>query len=108
MKYTYLCELSPPQFVGDGGREIPGENLGDWGWPRVGPDDGCSHHPDFPAWLAEWKAERNPKPPEDWNSLERMALGAGVSPDTIRKWRADRQPDGQMVGKPPETPPESP
>jgi hypothetical protein len=53
-----MCELNPRVFVGD---PLKGDSCRDaisWHEPVVTAECGCSHHPDFPAWLAEWKAER--------------------------------------------------
>jgi hypothetical protein len=43
---SYVCELNPPDAVPTGtiGRT--------WDQPRVLGSEGCSHHPDFTAWLS--------------------------------------------------------
>jgi hypothetical protein len=69
----FCCELNPSRFVGVPTMDGPKFRNYEWMQPIMNGSEGCSHHPDFPDWLVEWKKGR----------------------------------DGQGVGKPPETAPES-
>lgn len=52
------CKRIPPAFVGTPNDETHMTKAAWWQQPITGFDDGCSEHPDFPAWLREWLRAR--------------------------------------------------
>jgi hypothetical protein len=52
------CHLSPPAFVG-----APDSDdwtcMSGWAHPVTDCEDGCSHHPDFPAWVVARRAKES-------------------------------------------------
>ncbi len=53
-----VCELEPARYIGPPARENDGSHPWAWAQPIMSALETCSHHPDLPAWLAEWKARR--------------------------------------------------